>query len=192
MLTKVRLDGVMGKTFGKDWDLAVSSPAEALRLIEANRPGLRAWIAQNKEKYAAYRIVCTYEDGREEHLDDDSYPLERGNLKSIRFTPTVAGAGSVGKIIVGALLIVASFYLPGAISPYVFKIGAALVIGGIIEALSPRPKRREDDGGPNSYYFNGPVNTEQQGAAVPLIYGRVMAGSHVISASIGVDEVALG
>lgn len=192
MLTKVRLDGVMGKKFGKSWDLAVSSPAEALRMIEANKPGLRAWIIQNREKYDAYKIVCVYENGREELLDDDTFPLERGGLKSIRFTPTVAGASGVAKIVVGAILIAASF-IPGlqAVSPYLFKIGAAMVLGGIVEALSPRPKTKNDQGESiNSYYFDGPANTDQQGAAVPLIYGRVMAGSHPISASISVDEVA--
>lgn len=194
MLTTIRLDGVMGKKFGKSWSLAVSSPAEALRMIEANKPGLRAWIVSNKDAYSQYRIVCVYADGREEALDDDTYQLERGGLKSIRFTPVVSGAGGgAGKIFVGALLIAASF-IPGLqpISPYLWKIGAAMVLGGIVEALSPRPKSRNQDTGEeiNSYYFDGPANTDQQGSAVPLIYGRVLVGSHPISASISVDEVA--
>jgi predicted phage tail protein len=191
MLTKVRLDGVMGKKFGKSWDLAVSSPAEALRMIEANKPGLRAWIISNQQTYDAYKIVCVYADGREELLDENTFPLQRGGLKMIRFTPVVAGASAVTRIIVGAVMIAASFLVPGAWSPYLFKIGTALVLGGVIEALSPRPKTRNDYGEQiNSYYFNGPANTDQQGAAVPLIYGRVLVGSHPISASISIDEVA--
>lgn len=182
----------MGKHFGKSWDLAVSSPAEALRMIEANRPGLRAWVLQNREKYDAYRVICTFEDGREESLDDEAYQLERGGLKSIRFTPVVRGATGVAKAFVGVVLIAASFFVPPALSPYMFKMGAALVLGGIVEMLSPRPRATNRDTGDsvNSYYFDGPVNTDQQGAAVPLIYGRVLAGAHPISASISVDEVA--
>lgn len=192
MLTKVRLDGVMGKKFGKSWDLAVSSPAEALRMIEANQPGLRAWVIERKDKYDAYRIICTYEDGREEALDEDTFPLQRGALKSIRFTPVVSGASGVGKIVVGALLIAASFIpVLAPISPYLFKLGAAMILGGIVEALSPRPKTTGSNGEDiNSYYFDGPVNTDRQGSPVPLIYGRVMTGSHPISASISIDEVA--
>lgn len=180
----------MGKKFGKSWNLAVSSPGEALRMIEANKPGLRSWIIQNKEKYDAYRVVCTYEDGREEFLDDESYLLERGGLKSIRFTPTVSGASGVVRAIVGVVLIVVGSFTS---NPFLIKIGASLVLSGIIEALSPRPKNKDGDGNTvNSYYFDGPVNTDTQGAAVPLIYGRVLAGSRPVSASISVDELMSG
>ncbi len=190
MLTKVRLDGVMGKKFGKDWEFEVSSPAEALRMIEANKPGLRRWVVENIETYNAYRVTCVYEDDHEEDLSDESYQLVRKNLKEIRFTPTVAGASGVAKIIVGAIMIAVGYFVPGPWSPYLYKIGAALILGGVIEALSPRPKtKNSDEGNETSYYFDGPANTEKQGAPVPLVYGRMMTGSHTISASISVDEV---
>lgn len=192
MLTTVQLDGVMGRKFGREWKLAVSSPAEALRMIEANKPGLRSWITQNKQKYDSYRVICTYEDGRTESLDDDTFPIENKALKSIRFTPVVMGSSfwkKFRKVIVGAVLIVASFFAPAAVAPYLFKIGASLVLTGVIELLSPRPKTRNSDGDEiNSYYFDGPENTETQGAAVPLIYGRVLVGSRPISVSISIDE----
>jgi predicted phage tail protein len=188
MLTKVRLDGVMGKKFGKEWELDVSSPAEALRMIEANKPGLKAWIIANREKYDAYRVVCTFDDDREEELGDSTYAVTRTNLKSIRFSPTVAGASGVAKIIVGIIIIVANFLTIQ--NPYLYKLGATLIIGGVIEVLSPRPRQTEPDQQRNSFYFDGPVNTERQGNPVPLIYGQVLIGSHPISASISVDEVA--
>ena len=68
-------------------------------------------------------------------------------------------------------------------------IGAALILGGVVELLSPRPKK-DDKADTNSFYFDGPTNTEQQGSPVPLIYGRMLVGSHPISASISVDEIA--
>lgn len=190
MLTKVRLEGVMGKEFGKDWEFDISSPAEALRMIEANRPGLRKWVIENREVYDSYRVVCVYDEGEEE-LDDDTFLAVRGNLKEVRFVPVITGAGGVAKIVVGVLLIAASF-IPGmqALAPYMWKIGAALILGGIVEALSPRPTKTSNSGEDlNSYYFDGPVNTETQGAAVPVIYGRVLVGSHPISASISISEV---
>ena len=182
----------MGKKFGKDWELSVSSPAEALRIIEANKPGLRAWIINNTKEYNAYEVTCTYADGRQEALSDDTYTLERGNLASIRFTPVVTGAGSAAKIIVGAILIAVGYFVP-PLAPYLYPLGASLMLGGIIEALSPRPKTNDFNGADssNSYYFDGPANTEVQGAPVPLIYGRILVGSHPISAAISVDEVPL-
>lgn len=192
MLTKVRLDGVMGKKFGAEWELAVSSPAEALRMIEANTPGLRAWMISNLKTYDAYEVICIYEDGHEEALDNSSYVLNRLGLSEIRFTPTIAGAGGNNgllQIVVGAILIIASPYLGG----WSAQIGWSMVAGGIVQALSPRPQTNTSgggDAGAGSYYFDGPVNTETQGAPVPLIYGRVLVGSHTISASISVDEVS--
>jgi predicted phage tail protein len=193
MLTKVRLDGVMGKKFGKEWELEVSSPAEALRLIEANQPGLRSWIINNMKTYDAYEVICTYEDGREEALCDDTYGAQRGNLSMIRFSPTISGASSTVKIIVGVVLIAVGYFVPGPWSPYLYSIGASLILGGVIEALSPRPKAPDGSGADNgnSYYFDGPANTELQGAPVPLIYGRLLVGSHPISASVTVDEAPL-
>lgn len=194
MLTKVRLDGVMGKKFGKEWELDVSSPAEALRMIEANSPGLKRWVLENREKYDAYKVVCVYEDGREEALNDDTYIASRTNLKSIRFTPTVAGASGIVKVIVGAVLIVGSFYATAAGFPTLgkamFQVGVTLALAGVVEILSPRPTKPDGNADAKSFYFDGAVNTEMQGNPIPLIYGRVMVGSHPISASISVDEIA--
>lgn len=175
----------MGKNFGKEWEFQVSSPAEALRMIEANQPGLRKWMIANIQTYDAYEVICTYEDGSEEALSDETYNAERGGLAMIRFTPSVMGASSTIKMVVGAILVVAGVYFE---QPWMVKLGAALILGGVIEALSPRPKTGDNGSNSNSYYFDGPANTEVQGAPVPLIYGRLLVGSHPISASITVDE----
>lgn len=181
----------MGKKFGKEWELDVSSPAEALRMIEANKPGLKGWIITNREKYDAYKVVCIYDDGREEALNDDTYVATRSKIKSIRFTPTVAGAGGIGKVIVGAILIAASFIPGNPFSTVMFNVGASMVLGGVIELLTAQPRKKDSvDEGASSYYFDGPANTEQQGNPIPLIYGRVLVGSHPISASISIDEIA--
>lgn len=198
MLTKVILDGPMGKRFGKVWELEIGSPSEALRLIEANKPGLMAWCHEVEEKYVAYKVQCEYEDGRTELLDNDTYAVDR-QLKSVRFTPVVAGAGGMGKMLVGAAFIFASF-IPGlqAFSPFLLKMGASMMLGGVIEALSPQPKKPSSGsssssssggGATGSYYFNGPVNTTEQGIPVQLVYGRVLVGSHAVSAFMSVDEV---
>lgn len=190
MLTTIRLDGVLGKKFGKEWELEVSSPSEALRLIEANKPGLRSWILNNREKYDAYQVTCVYSDGRTEDLEDATYAMTRENVSMIRFTPVVSGSSSTVKIVVGAILVVAGVYFE---QPWMVKAGATLMLVGVIEALSPRPKINDPSSSDNinSYYFDGPSNTDAQGNPVPLIYGRVLAGSHSISASINVDEMAI-
>lgn len=196
MLTTVTLYGPLAKEFGRDWELAVSSPAEAMRMIEANKPGFMNWIRGNLDKYDRYKVIVDYHDNRKEYLDADTFPLER-EVKRIRFIPIVTGAGGgIGKMILGALLLVAaavtSFTGVGiGLSPYLAGAGFALFTGGITQLLSPQPKKKDqgvrEDG--TSYFFDGPVNTTQQGVPVPLIYGRVLVGSHAISANVSVDQI---
>lgn len=189
MLTKIILEGPMGKQFGREWELAVDSPAEALRMINANKPGVFAWIKANLSKYENYRVSCEYEDGTTEDLDNDTFPLRR-KLKSIHFTPLIVGAGGVGKIVVGVVMIVAGVVFQ---QPWLVSMGINMAIGGVISALSPRPKKSREaesarsDG--TSYFFDGPVNTTQQGVPVPLIYGRILTGSHAISANLTIDQL---
>jgi predicted phage tail protein len=117
----------------------------------------------------------------------------RSTVKRIRFVPIVTGAGGgIGKMILGAFLVALSFTPFGApLAPFLQGAGVSLMLGGVIELISPRPKKQgasvRQDG--TSYFFDGPVNTTQQGVPVPLIYGRVLVGSHAISAKVTVDQL---
>jgi predicted phage tail protein len=201
MLTTVILDGAMGKKFGRRWKLAVNTPTEALRLIDANKPGVFFWIRDNLPTYEAYKVTCEYEDGSKEELDETTYDMRR-KVKSIRFTPVVMGAGgngmSIGKIILGiAMIVVAIFFPPAGMSGMsLFLLGASgalMAMGGVVEMLTKPPKQdgttmseRKDK---TSYYFDGPTNTSMQGVPVALNYGRILVGSHPISVNQTIDEV---
>ncbi len=194
MLTKVILEGPMGRAFGREWNLAVSCPRKALEIIEANKPGLRAWIRKNLDLYSHYRVTCKYRNGTFFALDKEEYELN-ADIAEIRYEPIVQGAGAVGKIIAGVVLIVIGavldYFSYGTAGNWAVGMGIGLLAGGIVEALSPRPKN-DDKQNRNltSNYFDGPTNTEMQGIPVPLIYGpRVMVGSHPISVGITIDNV---
>ena len=190
MLTQVILNGPMGKQFGRKWNLAVKSPGEALRLIDANSPGLLAWVRRNLSVYARYRVRVEYHDGRKDDLDNDSVVMNCA-AKKITFTPIVEGARSAGvRFVVGAAL-----FAVGSINgmwggQFLMTAGASLMIGSVVEVLSrpdtPDTEERKDK---TSYQFDGPINTTTQGVPVPLIYGRVLAGSHAVSASISIDQM---
>lgn len=185
MLTKIIIEGAMGAKFGRVWNLAVSTPQEALRLIDANKPGLLNWIRQNAAIYDRYKVVCTYENDRKEHLDEASFGLLR-RAKVIRFVPIPLGAGAAVRIIVGVALIISSFYGGG---PWALSAGISMVLGGVIQALTPIPKKKDSGASTQSNYFNGPENTIQQGVPVPLIYGRCLVGSHAISANLSINKI---
>lgn len=195
MLTNVILEGPMGKACGRKWAFEVSSPAEALRMVEANKPGVFIWIRKNLEKYASYKVICKYENGREEELDKDSYVMS-GNPTEIRFVPLIEGAGAVGRIILGAVLVVVGLFttiFTAGTSSYLVAMGVSLMLGGVIELLTPQPKmnnNEEERKNKTSHFFDGPVNTTEQGVPVQLIYGdKVLVGSHAISAQVTIDQL---
>lgn len=195
MLTKVTLEGPMGKRFGREWSLAVSSPAEALRMINANQPGVFDWIRANLDKYERYRVTCEYEDGKKEDLDADSLPLQR-KLKALTFVPLVEGSGNWARIVLGTVLIAVAWWNPlgwGAAATVMGSMGASLVLGGVVGLLTPQPKLKQEEEGSGrraSNFFDGPVNTTAQGSPLQLIYGKsVLVGSHAISAKLSIDQM---
>lgn len=192
MLTQVTLYGPLAEKFGRDWELDVSSPGEAMRMINANRPGFFNWVRGNLDKYDRYKVIVDYHDGRKEHLDEETIKLER-KVKRIRIVPIVTGAGAIGKMILG--FVIFSFGLVLSATPFglpLMGMGMAMFIGGVVQAISPKPRKGDQnvkqDG--TSYFFDGPVNTTHEGVPVALIYGKgVLVGSHPISAKVTVDQL---
>ena len=194
MLTTVILDGPMGKRFGKKWELCVKSPAEALRLIEANNPGLKKWMQENIEAYSSYRVSCNYSSGRKEDIDEKMLDVHC-QAKIIRFTPILEGRGNGARIVIGAAIMAAAVFTANGAAFTVgqtiaFNAGASLFLGGVVGLLTPMPQapQNKEQERLSSHYFSGPANTIQQGNPVQLIYGRVLVGSQVISAQVDVGE----
>lgn len=86
-------------------------------------------------------------------------------------------------------------------------IGATMILGGVTEMLSPQPDigvggvgTRDDlratrpesvnrgADGQQSYAYLGAQNTVGVGATIPVAYGKVLIGSHVISADVDVAD----
>lgn len=72
--------------------------------------------------------------------------------------------------------------------------GSLLIAAGAAQALTPVPEagdygdRNEVDQRPG-YLFNGAVNTAEQGGPCPLVFGRILAGSVVVSAGIATERI---
>lgn len=192
MLTKVILEGGFAKAVGKKvWMLDCNSPAEAIQLIEANKPGIRRWIAQNLNNYKICQVECENENGEKEQLTTDTYTTVR-KCKTIRFVPIFTGAGGSNgflQAVVGVVMVVVGVLtswtgIGGAIG----AAGIGMILGAICTMLM-RPSKNDDNGDDRSnYYFNGAVNTVTQGAPVPLVFGRCRVGSAVVSSEIVVKE----
>lgn len=181
-MAKVSLYGRLAKQFGKTYNLAVHSPAEAVRALMVNFKGFEAALKEGDYKVMVGRVSLGEGD------------LQTSvNDQHIRIIPVVAGAkGGLFKIVAGVALIAAAVFVPGlqGLAAYaVGGLGGALVMSGMASMLTPstntgdqRQARRIEN-----RYFSSPENTEVQGEAVGLVYGRFRTGSNVISSGVVVE-----
>jgi predicted phage tail protein len=188
MLRKIKLYGQLAKFVGRRvLEADVATAAEAVRMLVANFPGIEQHMA---EQY--YRVtVGTYDLALDEIHDP-------AGQQDIKIMPVIAGAGAVGRIIIGVLLVVAAIAIPGlglglagSVVTAVGLFGGSLILGGVAQLLSPVPKVPQgpdtDNDPRKTYNFSGIQQTSRQGVPVPCIYGLTLVGSVVISA--GTDTV---
>ncbi|EHZ3106994.1 tail assembly protein [Escherichia coli] len=130
----------------------------------------------------------------ERNVKECQYPVT-GDV--IRIVPVIIGSKKAGLLqtILGAVLVavgaVLNFTPWAAASPFLYKFGAAMMIGGVVQMLSPQPAglaSKQSSDNRASYAFGGVTNTAAQGYPVPLLYGRRQIGGAIISAGIYVED----
>ena len=210
----VKVYGALRERLGQcRFELDVATPAQAIKALCVNFPGLDKWLVDSEQDGVGYRVRV----GKQQATPDDvsvlSLPWSEREVFSI--TPVVAGAGGGNPfttILLGAALIGASFFFPGAgafgfqaigatgtaglagagiatsIGTSLSLVGASLVLGGVAQMISPTPDLGDDSEKLRNFTFSGITNTAQQGLPVPIAYGRVVVGSAVISSGLDVDH----
>ena len=189
MLSKIRLYGRLAKFLKRRvFEADVSSAAEAVRFLLASFPHLEPELSEGH-----YRVSVGDYDLAEDELH---HPAGQQVIKII---PVVAGAGAVGRIIagvllVGAALIIGQPWLGATAYGLIVGTGASLVLGGVAQLLTPvptLPTGTDSQQDPRkTYSFSGIQNTSRQGTPVPVIYGETLVGSVVISAGIDTVQVS--
>lgn len=195
-MVKVKLYGELRKRFGHTHHFDIRSPAEAVCALIANFPGFEAHMAGASERGVGYKVFVA-----------DQPISEAGDLRnptgqaSIKISPRLLGASKSGltQVLIGAAIIAAVVFAPELFATAglftaanVGAIGLSLVLGGVVQMLSPQPKGidpQETPGNNPSYLFNGPVNTSAQGQCVPIGYGEMIVGSAVISAGVIAEDI---
>lgn len=197
-MVTIRLLGEAGRRFGRRFQLAVKTPAEALRALCVQLPELRQYLLESGENGINWRVVTEDPMG----LDEDQmlWPMS----KRMVLAPLPAGRGGVGKIVAGvALVALAVLLLPGAplAGALGFSIGGqavaaigsislSLIFGGVAEMLTPTPKMPTVGGavggGPTegrsddqlkSFTFDKSNANTIQGDVVPVLYGERIVGA---------------
>lgn len=202
MLRVIKVYGSLAKFLGaRSFRADVKSPAEAVRFLVANFPGLEGHMADKHYKVSVGRF----------ELEAGSQPQQltypTAEAEPIRIVPVVSGAGAVGRIIAGVALIalasvvtfgtLGGLFAAGALNGAAFAAGASLALGGVAQLLTPVPKISQQSATGQdsindprkSYSFSGIQNVSRQGIPVPIVYGETIVGSVVVSAGINTEEV---
>jgi len=197
----VKVYGALREQLGQgQFEFVADTPAQALKALLVNFPGLEKWLIDSEQRGVGYRVMV----GKQTiHSDDMSELLAPWSEKEIfSITPVVTGAGrGTGSIIAGVALVAFSLLLPGvgaaiggAAMTSIGLLGGALILSGVSQMISPTPKppgltEQNEATRLESNSFSGIVNTSRQGVPVPIAYGRVFVGGAVISAGLDVDQV---
>jgi predicted phage tail protein len=214
----VKVYGALRKKLGQcRFEFEAATPAQALKALCVNFPGLEKWLIDTERDGVGYRVTI----GKERVADDLSplvMPWSEQEVFSI--TPVIAGAGRGAGMIAAGIGLVALAVVTGGSSIAFTGTGFAAVSGGtvipfaaatfgtklaiaagtlglgltfmgIAQSLSPQPEVPQFDESAQleSFTFSNVVNTSRQGLPVPIAYGRVFVGSAIISSGTDVDEV---
>jgi predicted phage tail protein len=194
-MTKISIHGILGKKFGKSFNLKINTAASAVKAIDANKEGFIQEIKKLSEKGFNYFVVI---DGQFAEHENDF--VERKEIKTIDIVPSICGSG--GAIVSWATsTAVADFTIGQAVSAFLINaaISAAISIGisFIMNALQkqtepPQAAAAVAVGGVTSmleaqgrsYVFNNMQNVASQGAVLPVGYGRFKVASYLLEANI--------
>ena len=211
----VKVYGALRKRLGQcRFELDVATPAQAIKALCVNFPGLDKWLIDSEKDGVGYRVTVAREQVTEDNMAPLMMPFSDREVFSI--TPVVVGAGrGLGRILLGAVLITAAVFMApaaaagggfftagatgtsltamGYASIAVGNLGISLVLGGIAQSLSPQPGPNQLDEAVQleSFTFSNVLNTSRQGMPVPIAYGRLFVGSAVLSSGFDVDQVVI-
>jgi len=178
------------RQFGKSYPLAVRTPAEAIKALCVQIPGLERFISSAKSRGLEFAVFVGKKNVGETELGFQG-------AGDIIIAPVITGSKRAGSLqtIVGGILIAAAYVLSftpfAAASPFLYSAGAAMSIGGIIQMLSPQAGGLKTSAAPENtpgYAFGSAKNTTASGNPVPLCYGKRRVGGAIISAAIYAED----
>ena len=203
MLRKIKLYGELAEFIGhKEFDIQVDSLAKAVSFLVNNFPQVEKYM---NPKYYQVKVGNYVVNEEEIH-----HPIGQ---EDIHIVPVISGAGSGGKVLLGAALIGVAFLNPalglssftktqavgikafseiGILTKAAIGGGSLLVLSGVSEMLFPLPKTPEfsSEQDPRiSFAFSGTQNTSRAGTPVPRVYGEIITGSVVISGAVDTQQV---
>ena len=201
MLSKVKVYGRLARFLGqRTFEAEINSPVDAIRFLAANFPDLQSHMIE--QNYCVK--VGEYE------INDKELDVPIGQ-QEIKIVPVAIGARrGLGRFLLGAVLIGVAVFNPAvgmglggglgfstasgafSLAAVAGNLGVYLALSGAAEMISPTPTPDSASDDPNSFTFNGILNTIRAGVAIPVVYGEIFTGSIVVSAGIDTEDYSGG
>ncbi|WP_448647072.1 tail assembly protein [Pseudomonas mohnii] len=193
-MTRILFSGSLAQAFGRERFrlLETGTTAEAFSALKHTVPGFEDFIRDSARKGQRYAIFRN-----RENVGEREFALS--GTTEIRIVPVIAGSknGGLFQTVLGvALIVVGAFVTPvsGPIGGALVSLGIGMALGGVVQMLSPTPKTssQQDQASTEnkpSYLFNGSFNSTQQGLPVPVVYGKMLVGSSVVSVGTWAEAI---
>lgn len=188
MKRTIKLGGVLGKRFGRQYVLDIHGVRDAMSALCNMKPGFEQFLRQAEERGLVFAVFVDDRNIAEAELD-----LKDSSAGDIRIMPIIQGSKQAGmfQTLLGVALIVGGMFTGGTTSTLGTALlagGAAMGLGGVVQMLSPTTKSntrdKNEDGNNPSYGFGGAVTTIAQGNPYPLLYGEREIGGAIESGGI--------
>ncbi|GGK46289.1 Phage-related protein, tail component [Pseudomonas koreensis] len=188
MKRTIKLGGVLGKRFGREYVLDVNGVLDAMSALCNLKPGFERFMRTAEERGLVFAVFVD-----ERNIAQEELGMKDSGAGAIRIMPIIQGSKQAGmfQTLLGVALIVAGMFTGGTTSALgmgLLATGAAVGLGGVVQMLSPTTKAntsdRNEDGNNPSYGFGGAVTTIAQGNPYPLLYGEREIGGAIESGGI--------
>jgi predicted phage tail protein len=194
MMKTIRLFGDLLNDFEPEWQLAVKTPSEALRAIEANRPGFLS--ACDAGKYAVILFDPeTPELTRQVIMENSNAPWHHEEL---HIMPTTGGnipAAALVPLFYAIGFTYAAAAIAAPIAAAIISLAISLAVSALANLITGSSNNKQVQNNATvaaskpSFISNGAVNVVNGGNPYPIIAGNFRCGSIVLSSQIHVTDI---
>tara|TARA_R110002020_G_scaffold126312_4_gene284041 strand:- start:405 stop:1016 length:612 start_codon:yes stop_codon:yes gene_type:complete len=164
-MTQINLHGILAQEYQPSFFFKIDNPRDVLKAIDCNRRGfIKRLIDLQREGFIYDIIIDKKRIIKGQEMDCLKNPVR------IDIIPTICGTGAV------------------LTSAFFKAVAGAVISAAISYALTPKQDTPalevSAQASKGSLLFSNTVNVANQGAPLPLGYGRLKVGSQVVQATI--------
>lgn len=173
-MKRIVFSGYLQKMYPEGIEVEADTAAEAISAL-ALWPGFRA------QDNVQHNVVMPQFGSRDALYERTHEPV----LLVVPMQMAAGGRNGFFQVVLGTVLIVVGLFLgPTPLGVALIKVGASLVLGGIIQMLMPQPEIGSASQEEKSAYLPAGRNTAKVGTRIPLLFGRRRIWGHFLALNV--------